>query len=221
MKIVNTKTSNYIGQVKEKDEVSMDNHMVSVDKDLQNLRIEVNKIIRYFRGGSYNDINVGSNILGKGASAPGDVTVSSTNIVLPGFDGNATTEQLYGCFELMHGYKEGSVLHPHLHWMPSSANTGNVRWQMEYFITKSFGVAISTSTTLAVSSSATGTAWKEVFTDFPEISGTNLKIGNQFCFRLFRVPTGVDTYADDAVVMTVGIHYEQNSLGSASEFTKT
>ena len=217
MEVVNLKSSNYIGQ--EEDNEKFSQHLTLVDKDLQNLRYELNKVIRYFRGKSFNDINLGSIGLGKGASAPGNVVISSTNIEVLGFDGGATTEQAYGTIELIHGYKEGTVIHPHIHWMPTTDGIGNVRWQLEYAITN-LSSAIVSSTTIAVSSSATGIAWREIFTDFPEVSGTNLTIGNQICFRLFRVPTGVDNYADDAAVLTIGIHYEQDSLGSSEETSK-
>jgi len=220
MEIKNVKLSNYVGQVKEEDKQSVNDHMVNVDKDLQNLRYEVNKLIRYVRGGSYNDINVGAIALGKSVSAPGSAVISSTTIEVAVFDGAGTTEQLYGNFEILHGYKEGTSLEPHVHWMPTTANVGNVVWQFEYVITNSAWSAISTSTTLAVSSSATGVAWKEIFASFPDISGTGVTIGNQLAFRFFRVPTGVDNYADDAAVLTIGLHYQQDSLGSAKEWSK-
>lgn len=220
MEVKNIKLSNYVGQVKEKDEVSVNDHMVNVDKDLQNLRIETNKIIRYVKGQSWNDINIGSIGLGTGASAPDNVAISSTSILVKAFDGNVTTEQLYGAVELLHGYKEGTDISPHIHWLPTTNGTGNVRWQLEYVISDHDNPALVSSTTITVDSSATGIAWKETVSEFPDISGTNLKIGNQFAFRLFRVPTAPDDYPSDAAVLTVGIHYQQNTLGSATEFDK-
>ncbi len=40
-------------------------------------------------------------------------------------------------------------------------------------------------------------------------------------FRFFRDPTdGDDTYPDDAVVLSVGVHYEINTVGSRLENVK-
>lgn len=221
MQVVNVKSSNYVGQDNAKEEEKRNQHFSLIDKDLQNLRTEVNSLIRYVRGDSWNDINFGAVSLGKGASSPDFIALSSTNLLVAGFDGSVTTEQLYGCLELLHSYKEGSDLSPHLHWFPSTNGTGNVKWQLEYSITQHDGVAIQTSTTLSVNSSATGVAWLEKRAEFPDISGTNLMVGNQFVFRLFRNPSdGADNYGSDAGVLTFGIHFKQNTLGSSSEWSK-
>lgn len=49
---------------------------------------------------------------------------------------------------------------------------------------------------------------------------TGYEIGSQFNARLYRVPTGVDTYADDAAVMTVGLHVLVDTFGSREESDK-
>ena len=51
--------------------------------------------------------------------------------------------------------------------------------------------------------------------DSDTIDGTGITIGDQVAFRLYRDPTQ-DTYQDDAVVLTFGLHYQKNSLGSRS-----
>lgn len=220
MEIIQGKLSNYIGQFKENNK--QDGLMSVVDKDLQNLWKIVNDLVSFFPGSIYADINIGSISLGTAASAPGNVTISSTNIVLRGFDGNVTTEQLYGVVEIPHSYKEGTNIIPHIHWMPSTSSASNVKWQMEYFITKkSGGSAVSTATALVANSSTSGIAWEGIYANFNEISGTNLTIGSQLAFRLFRDPTDLsDTYPDDAVVETIGFHYRLDTIGSSTQQVK-
>ncbi len=38
--------------------------------------------------------------------------------------------------------------------------------------------------------------------------------------RLYRIPTGSDTYGDDAFVLSIDFHYETNTVGSRLPFTK-
>lgn len=209
----NLKLSNYVGQTgKEKKEKD---YFVSVDKDLQNLWVKVNEITGFFPGYNYNDINLGSVSLGTGAGAPDNVTISSSGLIVKGFDGNVTTEQIYGSVEILHSYQEGTDIIPHVHWMPTTANTGNVKWQLEYALFKNNGTVTSTTTTITVSSSANGLAWEGILAAFSIISGTNITIGDQLVFRFFRNPTdGADNYGDDAAVNTIGFHFKQNTLGS-------
>ena len=169
------------------------------------------------------DYNVGAVTLGTAASAPDNVAYNGTTIVMPAFDGGVTTEQMYGCIELNHDYKEGSDIFFHVHWCPTTANTGNVVWQLEYVILRTGFV--STATTVQVLDPASGVAWKLHKAELPRINGANLKMSDQFTFRLFRDPTynsgGIaDTYPNDAVVATVGLHVQVDGFGSKQKFTK-
>lgn len=218
MELNQAKISNYTGQSRQaKLGTAIDDHFVAVDRDLQHLWNLVNDMITYVPGSNVEDVNFGAGTLGKGAAEPDNVTISSTSIVLKGFDGNVTTEQLYGAVELPHSFKSNTNLAPHVHWMPVDTNVGNVKWQMEYFIATDGGNAISTSNIVTVSTSTTGIAWQPFRSDFTSISGTSLIYGQQVAFRFFRNPTdSADTYPSDAVVETVGFHYTQDSLGSYS-----
>lgn len=219
MELTQGKVSNYVGQIK--NDKKLHDYCISVDKDLQNVWERLKVIIAFFPGNNFDDINIGSMSLGTAASAPGDVTISSTNIVVKGFDGNVTTEQLYGTVEVVHSYQEGSNLTPHVHWMPTTNGTGNVKWQLEYCISQKTGSSIVTSTTLTVNSSSNGIAWESIFAEFPIISGTNISIGDQISFRFFRNPSDLaDTYGSDAAINTIGFHFKQNTLGSETATAK-
>ncbi|NCT18642.1 MAG: hypothetical protein COZ75_05975 [Flavobacteriaceae bacterium CG_4_8_14_3_um_filter_34_10] len=34
--------------------------------------------------------------------------------------------------QLPHNWKEGSTIHPHIHWVPRNSGTGNVQWNLDY-----------------------------------------------------------------------------------------
>jgi len=168
----------------------------------------------------WNDIFLAAGSLGAGASAPDLVNVNSTGIFLYAFDGSATTEQLFGCFEIPHNYREGSDLVPHIHWMPTTTGTGNVKWNIDFWRVNENDVP-SVATSISAVGTTTGTAWQSRRSDTTSILGPGVTIGNQVAFRLYRTPADVqDTYAADAVVMTFGIHYQIDTLGSRQITTK-
>jgi hypothetical protein len=129
-------------------------------------------------------------------------------------------EQVCGCREIQHDYKEGTNLTPHLHWYPTTNDAGNVVWQLEYVVVRG-GTVVGSSTTISVTQAAGGVAWTQKRADFTEIDGSSFKIGDQIHFRLFRDYTHLsDTYGEDAAAATFGFHYQVDSLGSRQITTK-
>jgi hypothetical protein len=170
----------------------------------------------------WNDINIPISALTLGAAAPDSIGIlGAGGIKSMGFDGNATVESVHGSTEIIHGYAEGTDIYPHIHWMPTTANAGNVKWQLEYSWQNIDGVFADPTTTFSISTSA-GTAWTSQLDFFPAVDGTGKDHGSAFVFRLFRDPTdGADTYNnDDAAAIQVGIHYEVDALGSVTQGSK-
>jgi hypothetical protein len=170
----------------------------------------------------WNDINMPASALRLGATAPDAISVlGAGSIQTLGFDGNATVESVHGAAEILHGYVEGSDIEFHVHWMPTTANAGNVKWQLEYSWIDKDGT-FANPTTISVIQAAGGTAWVHKRADFPAISGTGMAINSAVLFRLFRDPTdGDDTYNnDDAALVQVGIHYQIDVYGSRLEDSK-
>jgi hypothetical protein len=165
----------------------------------------------------WNDINFPGASLGAGASAPDlEIAFGAGNVLLRTFDGNVTTEQLYAADEMLHGYVEGTDIHFHIHWMPTTAAAGNVKWQLQYSW-GNVGAVMPAPTTITVTDAAAGVAWTHQLSSFPVISGTGKEIGSQFAFRFFRVPNdAADTYGADAALLSIGIHYQIDSFGSTS-----
>jgi len=166
------------------------------------------------------DYNFGVGALGTGASAPDLVEIDSSGIFLRGFDGNVTSEQVFFSLELNHDWAEGTSIEPHVHWMPTTATTGTVVWYMAYGLT-SVTSPTFTYTTISVTEQITqASQWQGFYTEFSEVDMTGYPIGTQWDARFYRVPTGVDTYGDDAAVSTVGLHVQVDTLGSREEASK-
>jgi len=166
----------------------------------------------------WNDINFSASNLRVGNSPP-----SWTNIVggLYGYTFSASIlEELHGCEELLHNYKEGSDISAHIHWSPMTTGLGNVVWGLEYSWVNKDDISSSTST-IYTTVSTSGTTGQHLVSAFPNIIGTGKKIGSYFCCRIFRDATnGSDTYAGSVFLPQFGIHYEIDTLGSRQIITK-
>jgi hypothetical protein len=170
----------------------------------------------------YNDANAASLVLVTGGTLPGVVEIlnnvgGATGIYTRGF---AVGEQGSGSIEIPHDYKEGTNLVFHLHWMGQDAPTGtdNVKWQVTYTITREEVTTPAVITDSSETAFDTQYEWK--FTDVETITGTNLKIGDQVNFTISRIASVGDAYAGEALVATIGFHYQCDTLGSRLISTK-
>lgn len=167
----------------------------------------------------WQDLNVPAEALSRGLDSP-DSELLIGNIKALAFDGVSREEELFGSFELLHGYKEGTDLRPHIHFITSSVDIGDIKWQLEYTIAYVDGTYSTTTTTVAIDT-ANGIDRQHLAVEFGVIDGTGLKIGSHIHFRLFRNPSDTqDTYESDAFLSSIGIHYEIDGDGSRNTFTK-
>ncbi len=171
----------------------------------------------------WNDINMGGAVL---AAVPGQQPGRDEFVDSAGTDTGIDTyalavgEAIDGCFEIMHDYKEGTDLTFHIHWQGIDAPTGvdNVRWQLTYTLSREETV-LAAVTSIEVET-AFDTQYEFKRSNFAEITGTNFKIGDQFLFKLERIASTGDAYAGEALLATLGIHYQINTLGSRQITTK-
>lgn len=172
----------------------------------------------------WKDINFGPNAVKAGPiNSPDIISVdpgNSTNIFTYAFDGGTLLELVFGGKELQHDYKEGEILSPHIHWMPTTTGTGNVKWFLSYYFKKGTTIFVSSVDSIVVAT--TGTAWEEIRSNFPDISVPTLVIETQLFFSIWRDPTETeDTYSDDAALgSTFGFHYKIDTAGSRQINTK-
>lgn len=202
-----------------------------------NLVIEADGTVRMDGSGTvWNDLMVNPDATSRGSSNPpvwGGVPATafkqnggSQGVFLLMF--SATTEQeLYFTIQIPHGYKVGSTLYPHIHWTTrvGTPSGTDVVWGLEYSAI-AIGGTFPTTTIITANSvigaigTPTGTG-QHLITSLGTISGSGLGISSILICRLFRAATnGSDTFANETGILGFDIHYEQDTEGSRSEFTK-
>lgn len=132
----------------------------------------------------------------------------------------ASEEELLFSAQIPHGYIEGTDLLAHVHWAPSSTNTGNVVWGLEYTIQNVNGT-FGNTTLIEATVAAEGTADKHQADSIGTISGTSLNVSAVLVGRLYRkAADAADTFTGEARALSLDFHIQKNSIGSDAEFTK-
>lgn len=123
--------------------------------------------------------------------------------------------------QLPHNWKEGSRIHPHLHWSPTSTNTGNVLWRIEYKVANRGAVFPGSFARMDVLSAGSGTTDTHQLEGFEYIDLAGYTVSCMLIILLSRIGgDGTDTYTGTAKLCEFDIHYQVDSLGSLDEFTK-
>jgi hypothetical protein len=151
------------------------------------------------------------------ATAP---TYDTTNI---GYSFSASLTNVLGIIaQLPHSWKTGTSIYPHIHWMPTNTNTGDVLWRMEYKWTNIMDTDSGSWTTLDKLSAGGGTAYKHQMASFDVIDGTGKTISSIITIKLSRIGgDGSDTYNANALLKEFDIHYRQDGVGSDEEKSKS
>lgn len=150
-----------------------------------------------------------------GSTSP--ATVNTTDGSLTFTTGNAVTSW----FQMPHAWKEGSLIHLHIHWSKSTSAAGTVNWQTKYKVFNIGEVApaftsLATGTEIVPNSN---TANKHALIEFPDIAMTGKTLSAMVCVYLERVTTG-DTYGATVNLYEIDLHYEVDAFGSRTEFVK-
>jgi hypothetical protein len=132
--------------------------------------------------------------------------------------------------QLPHGWKEGSELRPHLHWMQEEANDPN--WLLAYRIAQK-GQAVATVgigwffAIPAVARVYTYASRIHQITSWAPIYTAGWEVSDMMQFILFRDSTnvstlfaGADPYTVDAYVLEFDAHVIMENLGSPNEYFK-
>ena len=128
---------------------------------------------------------------------------------------------LHLSLQIPHDWAEGTQLRPHMHWAPTTTNTGDVVWELDYIVANVNEAYPAAASTLTVTDTADGVANKHQIADFGLVSGDGLRISAVFACRLTRLgDDGADTFTGDAVGISVVFHYQRDSNGSYHEFFK-
>ena len=101
----------------------------------------------------------------------------------------------------------------------------SVKWEMEYTIQNSqLGVDGAFPATTTVSGETTipasTTDRSHVLTEVGTITGTNVDMGAIIAFRFRRIASSGTEPSSDPFALQVGFHYEIDTVGSRTEYTK-
>lgn len=133
----------------------------------------------------------------------------------------AATEQLQIVAQMPHGWKLESDIYPHVHWRPTTTNTGNVLWRLLYKWTNDGDVDAGTFTQIDVLQAGAGVALTNQRIGWAAVSGTGKGLSSILIMTLQRVGgDGSDTYTGDALLTEFDIHYQINSIGSVQPLSK-
>lgn len=146
--------------------------------------------------------------------------VSSTGVFAYEFI-HGTNQELFCMRELPHGWKLGSLISPHVHWINDSGSGGNVLWQLEYRIIET-GIVAGNTTIIQVADAAGSVAQQGKYSEWADIDMTGHGLSSIIQFRVSRQGLDpLDTAANvNAWLLMVDFHYQIDTLGSRQELVK-
>lgn len=135
---------------------------------------------------------------------------------------DAKTELLFITLQFDHGYKEGSDIFPHVHWIQTAAGLPLWRASYKWYNNGDPYPAAFTDLDVSNNSFAYTSGNLAQISYFPSISGTGKKISSIFQLKLQRIGAdAADTLNGASAHLTeFDIHILKNYRGSTEEFTK-
>jgi hypothetical protein len=192
-------------------------------------------LIMHGNATTWEDVRVPSVATKLGGSKDPGFTVfkdngsSSQGVFVYWFD-KASEEELYFMLQIPHTYKLESPIYPHVHWIPQTNGAENAvaSWGLEYTwadVGETFGNTNILYANAHYPADASLVAGRHYLTSFAAIAGTGHDfVSSMLVCRIFRNATGAgsstDDYDDDAGLLEIDFHIEQDTLGSRSEFAK-
>jgi hypothetical protein len=162
-------------------------------------------------------------------SQPTLTQVGASSIYLYAF--TEATNELFFTVQMPHSWKIGSNIYPHIHWFPSTALSGTaVLWQLDYSwanLNSAFNTTVTTISGTATVAGGSGAAYEHKLTPFLDgssnsyIDGSSHTLSSILICRLYRTGgAAADTYTGTAFALQLDFHYEKDTQGSRSEYTK-
>ena len=133
-------------------------------------------------------------------------------------------DQIFFTVQMPHGWKVGSTIYPHAHWMPLTdvSPADNVKLTLEYSwvdIDEDMG-----NTTIYSREASTGenNAYRHMLTEFRAagLDGTGHTLSSVLVCRVLRQAADTDNYAGDIAILDVDFHYELDTIGSRTASAK-
>jgi len=137
----------------------------------------------------------------------------------------------YQSSEYLHDWKEGTDVEVHIHWATGGLNDATVRgvkWEIEYTVCNPIESATAPT---AFTSSSTQSLEFSIPAAQPDrthrvgtiytIPASTLKVGAHLMIRLKRIASVANVApAADPFVISLGIHFQSDTVGSRSVFSK-
>jgi len=152
----------------------------------------------------------------------GDPDIDTTDGTLL-FDKSAT-EIIFLLVQMPHGWKQGTDLHPHIHWSPTDAgDSGTVHWQVSYQLAEINGTFSGSWTDIDCTDNAESTAEQHLLGNCSEQvidMGSVDTVSAMLKMKVARIGGTADTYDNDARLLEFDIHYQIDAAGSRKEYVK-
>ena len=135
---------------------------------------------------------------------------------------NKNSEQeLFFTVQMPHGWKEGSDIKPHVHWI-GNAGSGNVEWGLEYTWANVNDMFSGATTTLTGYTAISGYVnYKHMLTPLGNMDATGKTLSSIILCRVFRYASSSnDTFSANAGLLQIDFHYQIDSDGSNDELSK-
>lgn len=178
-----------------------------------------------FRGGAsaWDDIQFQISSGRVSAANFPDWATFTTNTSEYAFDVNDFID--LGAVEMLHWWKEGTVIHPHLHLTLRAANSSGANRFAKFSVVLAYAKADTVWTQATIGGELTiptGTAeLTNMKLTLDTIDFAGLTINTQVKARITRVAaTGGTEYADHIFITQLGIHAEKDTVGSRNVTTK-
>jgi hypothetical protein len=143
------------------------------------------------------------------------------------FRDNEGLEAMSFVVQIPHSWKEGTIIYPHLHWMPKASESGTVEWNLDYSwqnydpTTPLAFPTYTTSTATVAGSFVANTHRITSLTNGAGLNGSDKKISSILICKIWRNSSNsADTYRDDAGLLSLDFHYQIDTVGSRSEYVK-
>jgi hypothetical protein len=125
--------------------------------------------------------------------------------------------------EVYHSYAHGTNLHFHVHFYNNGLDAGDrtVKYQIDYGITAPNGVYSESTISLQLTIPDSSADKTHFNFDIAEVDGTSFVHGSDITMRFTRIVEDSGTApSGDPFVSMVGIHIEEDTVGSREELTK-
>lgn len=174
---------------------------------------------------AWNDFMIGSELTRIGTVAPtdetgfrGDVNMYSRNFV------HTQADEVQFKLQLPHDWKEGSTIHPHVHFSPwvAGGTNNSVKFILSYYwadIDEQFPASPATTT---MTKTWTGDKqWYHLIADADtDITASGQTFSSMLVCRLYRDNTVTNNLAGKIAFLEFDIHYQIDIIGSRQEYVK-